>query len=160
MNPHPPSGERMDSPANPRPAATLIAMPKLSTILLLALGGAAGTLARVGLAELVSRLHGGAWPIGTLVVNTLGCLLFGTVWGLLNERLALPSAWSIALLAGFCGAFTTFSTFAFDTHRLSSDLSPIHPLGYLLLSNILGLFMVWLGAEHVGRLWLPRLLGA
>ncbi|MEM8739157.1 MAG: CrcB family protein [Planctomycetota bacterium] len=132
-------------------------MAKLMPVLLLAVGGAAGTLARVGLAALVQKAHGGPWPWGTLVVNALGCLLFGTLWGVFNLRLPHVSPlWSLALLGGFCGAFTTFSTFAFETHRLSGDAPAAHALGYLLLSNVAGLALVWVGAEHLARLWLPR----
>jgi CrcB protein len=129
-------------------------MSRLVPILLLMLGGAAGTLARVGLAAAVQRWHGGPWPMGTLVVNGLGCLLFGTLWGLFNTRWPEVSPlWSLALLGGFCGAFTTFSTFAFETHRLSGEASLGHSFGYLIASNAAGLALIWLGAEHVSRLW-------
>ena len=144
-------------------------MRQLWPILFLALGGAAGTLARVGLAGLVSRLHGGPWPAGTLAVNALGCLLFGTIWGVLTLRLPqLSPAWSLALLGGFCGAFTTFSTYAFDLARLGGMADPsgqaavggIGPaLGYLLLSNVLGLGLVWLGARLLAR-WGAAAAGA
>lgn len=132
-------------------------MSRLWPILLLALGGALGTLARVGLSAAVQKWHGGPWPWGTLTVNALGCLLFGTLWGIFNTRLPhVSQLWSLALLAGFCGAFTTFSTFAFETHRIAGD-SPIrHAFGYLILSNVAGLTLVWVGAEHLARLWMPR----
>ena len=118
----------------------------------LALGGAAGTLARVGLSSLVNRWHGSAWPTGTLVVNALGCLLFGTVWGLLTLRWPqLSPAWSVALLGGFCGAFTTFSTYIFDTQRIAVEGGVGSALGYLVLSNAVGLGLLWFGAVHVSR---------
>ncbi len=116
-----------------------------------------GTLARVGLSTAVTKLHGSPWPLGKLVVNALGCLLFGTVWGVFTLRLTHVSPlWSLALLGGFCGAFTTFSTFAFEAHRLSGQASIHHAIGYLILSNAAGLLLVWIGAEHLARLWMTR----
>ena len=58
-----------------------------------------------------------AWPVGTGVVNLLGCLLAGLVLGLL-ERYALAETWRLLLLAGVCGGFTTFSAFALDNLAL------------------------------------------
>ncbi|MEM9883024.1 MAG: fluoride efflux transporter CrcB [Planctomycetota bacterium] len=119
---------------------------------MLAFGGAAGTVARYGLSLVVQKLHGTPWPAGTLAVNALGCLIFGFVWGVLSQRMDPPSPlWSMTLLVGFCGAFTTFSTFAFEVHRVSGDFSVGHALGYLALSNAAGLLMVWVGFAQLAR---------
>ncbi len=126
-------------------------MPRLLPILLLALGGAAGTVARVGVASAVQRLHGEAWPLGTLAVNALGCAAFGLVLAWLQARPTPSPLLSLLVLGGFCGAFTTFSTFAFDTHRLARDGNILQPLGYVLITNALGLtaffLTAWLGSR-------------
>ena len=126
-------------------------MPRLLPLLLLALGGAAGTLARVGLAAAVQRIHGGAWPLGTLAVNALGCAAFGLTFAWLHARPNASPLLSLLLLGGFCGAFTTFSTFAFDTHRLARDGGLLQPLAYVLATNALGLtaffLAAWLGSR-------------
>lgn len=85
---------------------------------LMALAGAAGTLARYGLAQAVQRLSGSAFPTGTFTVNILGSFLFGLVWSLFEDRLPLGSEARMILLTGFMGAFTTFSTFMFETSAL------------------------------------------
>ena len=54
-------------------------------------------------------------PVGTLVVNVVGCFLFGVVWSLEHERLLIGDDTRVVILAGFMGAFTTFSTFIFET---------------------------------------------
>src|SRR5262245_56604702 len=84
-------------------------------LVLVALAGAVGTLARYGLATLVLRVCGEAFPWGTLVVNVLGCFLFGFVWVLGAEKFIIDPDMRTTLLTGFMGAFTTFSTFAFET---------------------------------------------
>jgi CrcB protein len=89
----------------------------LRRILLLALAGATGTLARYWLSGFVQRSNlTFAW--GTLAVNGLGCFLFGLVWALAEERLLISGETRIILLAGFMGAFTTFSTYMFETRQM------------------------------------------
>ena len=87
-------------------------------ILFIALAGAAGTLARWGLSAAVYRLAGGAFPFGTLAVNVLGSFLFGIIWVLGEQRGILSPGVRLVILVGFMGAFTTFSTFAFETDAL------------------------------------------
>lgn len=84
-------------------------------VLLLSVAGAAGTLARYWLSGLVYNVAGRDFPWGALVVNTLGCLLFGLAWALGEERFYLRSETRIVILVGFMGAFTTFSTLIFET---------------------------------------------
>ena len=58
---------------------------------------------------------------GTLTINVLGCLLFGFVWSLADERMLISAQSRIVILTGFMGAFTTFSTFAFESVQLLRD---------------------------------------
>ena len=116
----------------------------------LAVLGAAGTLARYGLGGFVQRLHGGAFPWGTLAVNALGCFLFGLVWTLAEERLVISGETRTIVLLGFMGAFTTFSTFAFETGAMLRDTEWLLAAGNLLAQNGLGLGFFFLGAA-LGR---------
>ena len=70
------------------------------------------------LSGLVQRLAGERFPLGTMAVNLLGCLLFGFVWGYLEGRVGLSPQTRTIVLTGFMGAFTTFSTYAFETVTL------------------------------------------
>ncbi|NEP77067.1 MAG: fluoride efflux transporter CrcB [Okeania sp. SIO3B3] len=83
----------------------------------LAAAGGLGALARYALAMGVQRFAGTGFPLGTFAVNMLGCFAFGLVFGLL-ERSLLPSDLRPVVLTGFMGAFTTFSTYAFESHAL------------------------------------------
>lgn len=87
-------------------------------LVLLCLAGALGTLARYGLAGLVQRLAGTSFPLGTFLVNATGCLLFGLVFGLLEERIGLAGEARFLILTGFMGAYTTFSTYMFESVTL------------------------------------------
>ncbi|MCK4847116.1 MAG: CrcB family protein, partial [Deltaproteobacteria bacterium] len=79
----------------------------LTKILLIAASGAVGTLARFGLSGLVQTAYKGNLPLGTFVVNIIGCLLFGFIWTISEEKLTITSEARLIILVGFMGAFTT-----------------------------------------------------
>lgn len=87
-------------------------------ILLLALAGSCGTLARYWLSGAVHKILGGDFPWGTALVNLLGCLLFGLIWVVADERQLIRPEVRGILLVGFMGAFTTFSSLIFETGEL------------------------------------------
>ncbi|MBI3866529.1 MAG: fluoride efflux transporter CrcB [Planctomycetia bacterium] len=117
---------------------------------MLAAAGAAGTLARYWVAGAVQRLCGEAFPWGTLVVNVSGCLLFGIVWTLAENRLVISPQTRFVVLTGFMGAFTTFSTFAFETTQMLADSEWIRAMGNIVLQNVVGIAAVLVGFA-VGR---------
>jgi fluoride exporter len=87
----------------------------LQKILLLAGAGALGTLARYGLSGVAQRFGNGTFPTGTLAVNLLGSFLFGLIWAVVETRMVISSETRTIVLTGFMGAFTTFSTYMFET---------------------------------------------
>jgi len=111
----------------------------------LAGAGALGTLARYGVAGVVQRALGGAFPWGTLAVNAVGCLLFGLVWALAEERMVISGETRAILLVGFMGAFTTFSTFAFETSAMLRDAEWSFALANVLSQNVLGIACFFAG---------------
>lgn len=112
---------------------------------LVAAAGAAGSLARYTLTGIAQRILPSGFPWGTFVVNALGCLLFGLVWALAEERVIISGATRMILLVGFMGAFTTFSTFAFETGQLLDDSQWLLAAGNLLLHNVVGVALVLVG---------------
>ncbi len=114
-------------------------------LLLVAFAGALGTLARYGLSGAVQKIAGGDFPWGTFVVNMLGCFLFGMVWTLADERLVISHEQRIVMLGGFMGAFTTFSTFIFDTGSFVRDSQWLMASGNVLLQTAIGLAFLFLG---------------
>ncbi len=93
----------------------------MGKLLLIALAGGLGSLCRYGLGGVVQRLGGAGFPWATLAVNLLGCFLFGLVWTAATERGLLSAEARLVILTGFMGAFTTFSTFGFETVQLARD---------------------------------------
>jgi len=111
----------------------------------IALAGSLGALARYGATGAVQRLLGEEFPWGTLVVNALGCFAFGMVWALAEDRLVISGETRFILLTGFLGAFTTFSTFAFETSDMLRDSQWMLAAANLGGQNLLGLLCVFLG---------------
>lgn len=119
-------------------------------LLLIAIAGAIGTLARYGLSGLVHNHFGKVFPWGTVAVNLLGCLLFGIVWAAIDQR-GQPSGETRAIiLIGFMGAFTTFSTFIFETEKLLHAGEWLPAIGYFAMHNVGGLAALVVGIA-VGR---------
>ena len=115
------------------------------TYALVAIFGAAGAVSRYALDGWVSDLTHGQFPWGTFVVNLLGAFALGIVVALTTERLVLSADWRVALGIGYLGAFTTFSTYTYETVKLAEDGA----IGLALLNSVgmlaLGLIAATLG---------------
>jgi CrcB protein len=120
------------------------------TIVLIAIGGAIGSVLRYAVDTTVSRWAGGAFPVGTLVVNTTGSFILGVLFALAVERSLLPPVVRPALMIGLLGAYTTFSTWMLESWRLLEDGAYLGALANLGGSVVLGLVAVVLGLA-VGR---------
>ena len=121
-------------------------------ILLLIIFGAAGTLARYALQGVVHDRTGSTFPAGTLVVNLSGCLLLGGIGEFALERLVIPPDWRIAITIGFFGAFTTFSSFSWETIHMLEDGEWLRALLYVSLSVIGGLLLTLAGIRIADRM--------
>ncbi|SOB57800.1 putative fluoride ion transporter CrcB [Pseudodesulfovibrio profundus] len=123
----------------------------LMKILSLCIGGAAGTLSRYWLSGVAQRMVGGSFPLGTFTVNIVGCLLFGLVWGFFENRLLPGSEIRLLCLTGFMGAFTTFSTYMFETAELVKFGQVAMAMLNVVGQSVAGLVFVLLGIA-LGRL--------
>ena len=121
-------------------------------IVLVAVGGSIGAVGRWAVSGLVHRVAGAGFPWGTLAVNVVGSLLMGFILGLALESEVVPPALRLTLTAGFLGAFTTFSTFSYETMRLFEDGAVRLGVANVLVSVVLGLAAAW------GGVWLSRLV--
>jgi len=111
----------------------------------LAVGGITGTFARYFLAGAIYQAFGTAFPYGTLAVNLTGCFLIGFLACLAEEKFLLGPHARILLMIGFCGAFTTFSTFILETANLLRDGEAWRAFANVALSVVIGFFVFWLG---------------
>jgi fluoride exporter len=121
-------------------------------LLLLVVFGSIGTLARYGLQGVIQYRTNSTFPTGTLMVNLLGCFLLGGIGQYSLLHISVPADWRIGLTVGFFGAFTTFSTFSWETVHLLDDGDWMRALLYAGVSFLGGLFLLKLGMRLAGRL--------
>ena len=114
-------------------------------ILAIAGGGALGSLARFWVSTGIYQLFGRSFPWGTLVVNVSGSFVMGFLFVLFLERLAAAPEWRAAVLVGFLGAFTTFSTFSIETLNLMEEGFLLKALLNVAASVLVCLLACWVG---------------
>ena len=111
----------------------------------LALGGALGSIARYAVGVWIYERVGTRFPYGTFVINVSGCFLIGLVLTILDSHLELSPVWRLAVPTGFIGAYTTFSTFEYETLRAVQNGHSGIAVCYFGASLALGFAAVWLG---------------
>jgi CrcB protein len=121
--------------------------------LLISIGAALGANARYWLANWFAERCSAEYPWGTLFINVTGSLLIGLLVTLLGHRLLADPAYRLLLVTGFLGAYTTFSTFSYETVALLQTGAYLTALGNAINSVALGL------TATVGGIWLARWLG-
>ena len=121
-------------------------------IALLIAFGIAGTLARYGLQGFVQQRTGWTFPGGTLVVNLIACFLIGGIAEYALLHLSFPPEWRIAITTGFIGSFSTFSTFAYETVKMTEDGEWSRASIYLVGSIVGGLIAVVAGIRVADRI--------
>lgn len=120
-------------------------------ILLVALGGALGSVARYLLSAAVQASAHQGFPWGTMTVNLLGCLAIGFITALAASHGVISPELKLMLTTGFCGGFTTFSTFMNETLGLACSGSTLTALLYVAASVVLG-FVAAAAGMQIGRL--------
>lgn len=113
------------------------------------LGGCLGAIARYAVGGWVHRWYDGTFPLGTLVINVLGCLVLGVLMALVEEGRGVSPQVRLFVGVGICGAFTTFSTFGYETVQLMGKGTFAPAVANVVASVLCGLVAVWLGATVV-----------
>ena len=111
----------------------------------IALGGALGALARYSVGVWIYERVGTRFPYGTMVINVTGCFVMGLVMAILDAHLELNPAWRYTIPVGFIGAYTTFSTFEYETLHALQNGQAASAFLYFSGSLVMGLVGVWLG---------------
>lgn len=129
-------------------------MNRISILLLIGFGGFLGSIARYLSAQLFENfnLFSSSFPYGTFFVNILGSFLIGVFYGLSKTFTWFDSSWSLFLVTGFAGGFTTFSAFSYENLTLFQNGDYFSFFGYSILSFTLGMAAVFIG------LWLVEVL--
>ncbi len=116
----------------------------MTKLLFIAIGGAAGTVARYVIGSALQRASGGVFPWGTLGVNLIGSFLIGLLSAVFAATIVSENL-RLGLLVGLLGAFTTFSTFSLETVRLMQDRQYFAAAGNMLTSCVAGVALVFCG---------------
>ena len=117
-----------------------------------ALGGAFGCCARLGVNQLVHERLGQAFPFATLIINVAGCLAMGFLFFYTLEQVSISPTLRLGIITGVLGGFTTFSAFGIETLLLTEDGKLAQAALYVMLSVVVGIGAVFTGA------WLARSL--
>lgn len=117
----------------------------IKMMLIAGAGGFVGTCCRYLVTRWCAMLFSGSWPLGTFLVNIVGCFVFGVLLGLFEKTQTVSTTESLLLVTGFCGGFTTFSAFAGEVCLLGDKGQFVTSLVYLLASVAIGVIMVIAG---------------
>ena len=117
----------------------------MTKYLMVAVGGAVGAITRFWLGAYIGNRMGTRFPYGTFVINVSGSFLIGLILTVLTERGQWSPNWRYLIPVGFIGAYTTFSTFEYETLRSAQDGQLSSALLNILLSVVIGFAAVWLG---------------
>jgi CrcB protein len=123
---------------------------ELTTLALVAFGGGVGAVLRYTIAQVGQSLTSTSFPLGTLIVNILGCALIGLISAMLIGPLSQHrEVLRLLLVVGVLGGFTTYSSFALDSFVLFDGGKIGQALLYIVLTNTIGLFAAW-GCYRLG----------
>jgi len=117
----------------------------MKNILMVGLGGAAGSILRFVVQRTLQTHSLSAFPIGTFLVNIIGCFLIGIFWGLFARSVSWSEEVKLLLMTGLCGGFTTFSAFTLEGIGLLKENKTGLFLLYAAGSIILGLLATYIG---------------
>ena len=122
----------------------------MKSYLLIALFGAFGTVARFSVIQITPKFFQTVFPIGTIIVNLLGCFLIGLVSGILDTKfISIDENFKNYITIGFLGGFTTFSSFSQDFFNLINNSSYLLSFGYIFVSVFFGLLMFYIGDKFI-----------
>lgn len=124
----------------------------IKLIFLVGAGGCAGSIARFLSQYFIARYYPSSFPWGTLVVNVAGCFLIGLIYAVAEKGTLLSPEMRLLLATGFCGGFTTFSTFAYENIALLRDGELLYTFLYIAASLLIGLLAAFLGVWLVKSL--------
>ena len=117
----------------------------LRAIILVGAGGGAGSIFRYLTSVFVGKCFQTAFPLATFITNILGCLIIGLLFGVFERYQMTNPDLKYLFVTGFCGGYTTFSTFAAENINLFQSENSLTAFAYIAVSVIVGLLAVWAG---------------
>ncbi len=121
--------------------------------LMIAIGGALGSMARFAAVGYLTPMLNYRFPIGTFIVNILGSLLIGVAYVVLVEKAVLPNEWRLFFITGILGGFTTFSAFSLEMLQMWQEGHVLISIFYATSSVVLGLLFAYVGMHLTQKLF-------
>ena len=121
----------------------------IKMMIIAGIGGFIGTCLRYLIGKLTHVLCVSSFPCSTFIVNIIGSFVIGIFFGLAEKTHLISTQMNVFLITGFCGGFTTFSSFSDDLFLLLQNKQWDYFLAYLILSIIFGIVLVWVGRSIV-----------
>jgi len=116
-------------------------------IILVAFGGATGSVFRYLTSLVMNKYFNAIFPIATFTANFLGCFIIGLLLGVFEKQQIANNDLKFLLVTGFCGGYTTFSTFAYENVSLFNSNNSATAFVYIAASLLTSLFAVWVGLQ-------------
>lgn len=117
----------------------------LRSLLIVGIGSFTGGVLRYLISKLIQDSGFHTFPLGTFLVNVVGCFAIGLFYGLFERNNLISPDMRLFLTVGFCGGFTTFSTFINESYQLIRDANFFYLFFYIVLSLLVGLLMLYVG---------------
>ena len=117
----------------------------MMNVLVIGIGGFVGAVARYGIALWIGQRWGRSFPLGTFMINVSGSFLIGLLMTLMVDRFTVDPRWRLLLVVGFLGAYTTFSTFEYETGALLKDGEWAFAMLNVILSVVVGFIALKVG---------------
>jgi len=121
-------------------------MMSIKNILLVLVGSGIGGASRYIIADFIKQKYSPKYPLGTCLINIVGCFIIGLVLGYFAKNTTENADIKLLLTTGFCGGFTTFSAFAAENLYLIKSGNQLTALFYIVLSVLLGILATFLGS--------------
>jgi CrcB protein len=117
----------------------------LKTLLLVGLGGGIGSVLRYLTSATINKFYGSTFPLATFVVNVVGCFIFGLLFAYFSKHAEQSEQLRFFLITGFCGGYTTFSTFSAENFHLIESGNYFIPAINITVSVLFGILAVFIG---------------
>lgn len=117
----------------------------MEKLLLVAVGGSIGAVARYLVSGWAAEHFGANFPYGTLLVNVVGCFIIGLFMALTTEKFIVNPYWRLLVTVGFVGGLTTFSSYSYETFKLLEEAGMTMAFYNIFSNLIIGFFATWVG---------------
>ncbi len=120
----------------------------MNNLFLVFLGGGLGSIARYGISELVRQQFKSVFPLATLLSNIISCIVLALAVGFFTEKVGNNPTLRVLIVVGFCGGFSTFSTFSFETVELFRTGNALVAIANILISVAVCVSLIYFLTKH------------